>query len=170
MGVGPAAGRRRPPRYGCWQRISCAIPISRSPDRARTFLDSCAFSAEVAGGDDVAAVNLFARSDPTGGSWPYLLWRDKARVRQQALEAGGMRLFDLQAPDEPAAADTGAALPPHLAGIFGRTGSRGQSPVVLVWQKAPVRARGACHRRWAPTRSAASARRSSSPGRAEASR
>jgi hypothetical protein len=106
-------------------------------DRSRTFLDSCGFSAEVAGAGDLAAVNFFARSDPAGGAWPYLLWREEKAVRDQAVEGSGMRLLDLAArggtTDVAAGNDRGE--PAQVAVIFGRTGPRGQQPVVIVWRR-----------------------------------
>jgi predicted small lipoprotein YifL len=107
-------------------------------ERARTFLDSCGFSAEVAGAGDVAAVNFFARSDPAGGAWPYLFWRLESTVRQQALEASGMRLLDLAARGNAGQSDDAeGAEPPQVAAIFGRTSPRGQQPVVIVWRRPP---------------------------------
>ena len=106
-------------------------------ERSRTFLDSCGFSAEVAGGGGVAAVNFFARSDPGGGAWPYLFWRLETTVRHQALEASGMRLLDLAARGDVAdAADEGAEAP-QVAVLFGRTSPRGQQPAVIVWRRPP---------------------------------
>jgi predicted small lipoprotein YifL len=117
--------------------------LRRHPDgalaeRARTFLDSCGFSAEVAGAGDVAAVNFFARSDPGGGAWPYLFWRVESSVLQQSLEASGMRLLDLATRGDlsQSAGDEGAE-PPQVAAIFGRTSPRGQQPAVIVWRRAP---------------------------------
>jgi hypothetical protein len=116
--------------------------LLRNPDRplaerSRTFLDSCGFSAEVAGAGSVAAVNFFARSDPAGGAWPYLIWREEKAVRDQALEGSGMRLLDLAArggTTNGAAGNDGAETP-QVAAIFGRTGPRGQQPVVIVWRR-----------------------------------
>ncbi len=111
----------------------------RLTDRARTFLDSCGFSAEVAGGDSVAAINFFARSDPAGGAWPHLVWRDEKGVRDQAIEGSGMRLLDLTVRDRGAdgAPAGGGAQPVQVAAIFGRTAARGQQPVVITWRRAP---------------------------------
>jgi len=107
-------------------------------ERARTFLDSCGFSAEVAGTGMVTAVNFFARSDPTGSSWPYLIWRQKDALRHQALEGSGMRLLDLTTPGAGADTAAGGGEPLTVAAIFGRQGSRGQQPVAVVWRRAPT--------------------------------
>ena len=58
-------------------------------DRARTFLDSCGFSAEVAGGADLVVINVFSRSDPTGGAWPNLFWRKRQTRHELRRGAGG---------------------------------------------------------------------------------
>jgi hypothetical protein len=110
--------------------------LRRHPDRAlatraRTLLDSCGFSGEVAGAGDVAAVNLFARSDPSGSAWPTLYWRDGSTVRSQSVDGSGMRLVDVAwrpAGDDPRGGGQAALL-------FTRTGARGQQPVVLVWRR-----------------------------------
>jgi hypothetical protein len=110
-------------------------PDQRLADRARTFVDSCGFSAEVAGGVDLAAASFFSRSDPAGESWPFIFWRDGNGVRFQAIEGGGMRLLDLALrPGDPGA--TGPA-PQQAAAIYGRTSPRGQQPVVIAWRRPP---------------------------------
>ena len=105
-------------------------------DRARTFLDSCGFSAEVVGGADLMAVNLFSRSDPTGGAWPNLFWRDGESVRLQALEGGGMRLFDVAARGADEGGGGSGSDLSQVSAIFGRASNRGQQPVVIVWRRS----------------------------------
>lgn len=102
-------------------------------DRARTMIDSCGFSGEVVGGATVAAVNLFARSDPSGGAWPSLFWRDGANVRMQEVDGSGMRLVDLAV--KPSSASGGGEGGGQAAMLFTQTGRRGQQPVVLVWRR-----------------------------------
>ncbi|MBI1797627.1 MAG: hypothetical protein HY076_09265 [Candidatus Eisenbacteria bacterium] len=105
-------------------------------ERARTVLDSCGFSGEVSGAGPVAAINLFARSDPSGGAWPSLFWRDGATVRVQPVDGSGMRLVDLAW--RPAALDpahAGADAGGQAALLFTRNGPRGPQPVVLVWRR-----------------------------------
>jgi len=106
-------------------------PDQRLADRARTFVDSCGFSAELAGSVDLAAVSFFSRSDPGGESWPFLFWRGADQVRFQAIEGSGMRLLDL------ALRPGDATGPQQAAAIYGRAGSRGQQPVVISWRRPP---------------------------------
>jgi hypothetical protein len=111
-------------------------PDQRLADRARTFVDSCGFSAELAGSIDIAAVSFFSRSDPGGESWPFLFWRGADQMRFQAIEGSGMRLLDLA--QRPIEAGRDAATAPHqAAAIYGRTGPRGQQPVVISWRRPP---------------------------------
>lgn len=106
-------------------------PESSLPGRVRTLLDSTGLSGEVAGSGDIAAVNLFARSDPAGGAWPQLFWRHDGSVRAQELDGSGMRLVDLAvkqgSDDEP---------PAQVALLFMRSGNRGPQPVVLTWRRS----------------------------------
>ena len=97
---------------------------------AREFVDSLGMGAEVAGRDP-AVVNLFSRSDPTGGSWPFLFWRDGDAVHYQALDASGLHL-------------NGVALEPveagkaqRLATVFLGNGPAGQQPFAFVWARPP---------------------------------
>jgi len=115
-------------------------PDRRLVDRARTFLDSCGFGAEVAGSVDVVAANLFSRADPTGGSWPYLFWREAATVGHQQVEGAGMRLLDLAVQPAAAGQTAGEAVtgPQQVAAIFTRSSSRGPQPVVIAWRRPPA--------------------------------
>lgn len=112
-----------------------AHPRSGLTGRARNLLDSLTTGAEVHGRDDLAIVNLFARSNPSGGSWPWIYWRDKGSVRSQALDAVGMHLQGVAV--EPAAAAGGSPPATRVAGLFTRTGARGQQPFAFVWQRPP---------------------------------
>jgi len=113
-------------------RLHPADPLAR---RMRTFLDSLALGAEVVGRGSLAVVNLFARSDPAGASWPYLFWREDEDVHQQGLEGGGMRLLDLLPSDGSGEAQSEDPL--HLAVLFTRAAGGGQQPLVFVWRKLP---------------------------------
>jgi hypothetical protein len=114
-------------------------PTDPLPRRVRTFLDSIGMGAEVAGRGSFAVANLFSRSDPSGGSWPYLFWRDENQTHAQAMEGGGMRLVDLlpgEAPGSDRSSDRnqGTLL---LAGLFARVSGGKQQPLVFVWRRAP---------------------------------
>lgn len=118
-------------------------PDRRLADRARTFLDSCGFSAEVSGSVDIAVVNFFSRADPAGGSWPYLVWRDGEVLRHQPVEGSGMRLLDVAIGPAPAGLGSGAdpaapSGPQQAAAIYARAGSRGLQPVVIAWRRPPA--------------------------------
>jgi hypothetical protein len=102
-------------------------PESELPGRARSFIDSLGMGAEIAGDGDVIAVNLFARSDPTGGSWPYLYWRDPAGVHLQAVEGSGLKLLDV--------IERRSGTAPQVALLLSRATARGSQPIVIVWQQ-----------------------------------
>lgn len=96
--------------------------------RARQFIDSLGMAAEVAGNDSLAGLNLFSRSDPAGGSWPYLYWRDAAGIHMQGLDGTGLKLLDVMTARDAAGA-------PGVALLFLRGGPRGQEPLVFVWRQ-----------------------------------
>jgi len=109
-----------------------AHPDASVIGRARDFLDSLRTGAELFGTDDLAVVNLFARSNPTAGSWPWIAWRDaEGSLRSQALDAIGMHLDGVSVD-----ADEGENV--RVAALFTRTTGQGQSPYVFVWQKPPT--------------------------------
>jgi hypothetical protein len=97
---------------------------------AREFVDSLGMGAEVSGRDP-AAVNLFSRSDPSGGSWPFLFWRDGGTVHYQPLDASGLHLSGLTAePSQPGNAQ-------RIATLFMGGGANGQQPFAFVWTRPP---------------------------------
>jgi hypothetical protein len=112
-----------------------AHPRAGVTARARDLLDSLTTGAEVYGRDDLAIVNLFARSNPSGGSWPWIYWRDKNTVRAQGLDAVGMHLVGVAV--EPAAGTGSSPSATRVAGLFTRTGPQGQQPFAFVWQRPP---------------------------------
>ena len=112
-------------------RLHPGDPLAR---RIRTFIDSLALGAEVVGRGSRAVVNLFARSDPAGASWPYLFWREAEDVHHQGLEGRGMRLLDLLPSDESGEA-AGEGNVVQLAVLFARAAGGGQQPLVFVWRK-----------------------------------
>ena len=111
-----------------------AHPDAPLPGRARTFLDSLGFGAEVVGVREVATVNLFAPADPGSGSWPWLFWRrERAGTFRQRLEGSGMSLIDLSSDPGSTRAD-GSEGPPRIAVLYSRTAAAGPQPLVFVWR------------------------------------
>jgi len=111
-----------------------AHPEAGLPARARTFLDSLGFGAEVIGVRDIAAVNLFAPADPGSGSWPWLFWRrERAGTFRQRLEGSGMSLIDLSSDPGSTRAD-GSEGPARIAVLYSRTAGAGPQPLVFVWR------------------------------------
>ena len=108
-------------------------PEASLSGRARDFLDSLRTGAELFGGGDVVVVNLFSRSDPTAGSWPWIIWREAGQpLRSQSLDASGMHLEGVAV--DAGEAESGTA---RVAALFTRGGPQGQSPFVFVWQRPP---------------------------------
>jgi hypothetical protein len=108
-----------------------ARDLERRPDdvphvRAQTLLDSLGIGAEVAGDGRVVAVNLFSRSEPGAGTWPYLLWREDAVVRHRGVSGQGLQLVDVatRSRDERWSA---------VALLFSRRAGSGRQPFVLVY-------------------------------------
>ena len=111
--------------------------------RARAFLDSTGFGAEISGRGEVAIVNFFALADPDGGSWPYLFWRRGSDVRSQAVEGSGMRLLDVAVRTSPDSITQAAAL-------FTRSAGSGQQPLVVVWRRPAVASQWSLHQMLGP--------------------
>jgi hypothetical protein len=101
--------------------------------RARTLLDSLDVGAEFASDGCALFVNLFSRSDPSAGSWPWVYWCAGDTIRGQQVEGEGMsvvalasRGLDGEPPGPPGA--------PGIAALFARRGPGGQQPLMLVWR------------------------------------
>jgi len=97
--------------------------------RATSLLDSMSVGAEVQGDECAIVVNLFARSNPTGPSWPYVFWCDADSARRQKIEGEGLRLLDLAARDV-----KGAMTDRGIAVLYGRSGGAGVMPTLMVWK------------------------------------
>ena len=107
-------------------------PHAEWRDRAQNFLDSLGIGAETAGGSCAVAVNLFARSDPSAGSWPYLYWCGPKEARFQAIEGKGLKLLELTMRADPSRG-TGERLPVRAAALFARTRGGREEPMLMVW-------------------------------------
>jgi hypothetical protein len=105
----------------------------REPDtwarRATSLLDSMSVGAEVRGDECGIVVNLFARANPTGPSWPYAYWCDADSARRQKIEGEGLRLLDVAVRDV-----RGAMTDRGLAVLYGRGGGAGVMPTLMVWK------------------------------------
>ncbi len=127
-------------------------------ERADALLDSLSIGAETAQATCALAVNFFARSDPTGGSWPYLFWCGEKSVRYQPVEGRGLHLIHLVTRDlveggrplrvtakakrkgTVAASSQQGARPstPAAAAIFASRGGGGQQPLLMAWRQGPA--------------------------------
>jgi hypothetical protein len=110
-----------------WESIE-GLPPAEWKDRADLMLDSLGIGSESAASDCALLVNFFTRSDPSGGSWPYLFACGR---KPQAVEGRNLRLWSLVTRglggDPAASASAGAAA------LFGRRAGPGQQPVLMVW-------------------------------------
>ncbi len=106
------------------------LPVSEWEGRSRALLDSLAIGAEVGASGNAMLVNLFSRSDPEHGSWPWLYWSAGKAVRMQALEGRDLRLVEMVARDGPGA-------PAGVAALFTRRGATGGLPIAFAWKAGP---------------------------------
>lgn len=131
-------------------RLSAILVLSdlsrRDPsdwgDRTRVFLDSLAIGAELASAPCVEAINFFSRSNPEGGSWPYLIWCGETHPRMQAIDARGLHLLAVGVAT--LSGSTAATMPPaappgpttSIALLYTHRSAGGQQPLVMVWGHA----------------------------------
>ncbi len=99
-------------------------------DRAEALCDSLGIGVETAGSSCALAVNLFLRSDPAAGSWPYLLWCSGRDVRLHALEGRNLRLLGAAA-----RADSGAADPTSFVALYARSRGSRLEPLLNLWTR-----------------------------------
>ena len=99
-------------------------------DRARFVLDSLGIGSEFALAPCAMVVNLFVRSQPDAGSWPYVFWCSHDTAAVQALEGKDLRLQG---------ATTLGLLPARpdsarvLAVLFQRRARSGPEPLAMLW-------------------------------------
>jgi len=103
--------------------------------RASYLLDSLGVGAEYAESNGMFAANFFSRSDPEGGSWPYLFWSTKDGVVSQPLDAKNLHLQTLVTvrANGAALADTARI----VAATFNRRSPGGLQPLAMAWALPP---------------------------------
>jgi hypothetical protein len=97
-------------------------------------LDSLGVGFESAAGAGALVVNLFPRSDPTSGSWPYLFWKGEKRSLYQPIEGRNLRLMSLMTRGLAGAGWTAPEGVASVAVLFGRRVGSGQQPLLMVWE------------------------------------
>jgi len=107
------------------------LPPETWEKRAVSLLDSMNVGAEVESDECAIVANLFSRANPTGASWPFVVWCEADSARQQPLEGQGLRLLQFAARDV-----NGPAERRGLAVLFGRGVAAGVMPTLLVWKAA----------------------------------
>jgi len=102
--------------------------------RAAALIDSLNFGAEVQSDPCVMVVNLFSRSDPDRGSWPWLFSCGPRTIDTQAIEGKGLKILAVTGRALGAAiADSSA--PPGVAALFGRRAAGGYQPLLMTWKR-----------------------------------
>jgi len=99
--------------------------------RSEELLDSLGVGSESAGVPCALLVNLFLRSDPARGSWPYLFWCDAKGPRWQALEGKGLRL--LAAAAVPGGSEGKDRAPERFAALYARSRNGRPEPILFAW-------------------------------------
>jgi hypothetical protein len=105
-------------------------PPAEWKSAADALLDSLGVGAETATADCILAINLFSRSDPGMGSWPFLAWCGAHGAMIQGIEGKGLHLDQIVSRGDPHAAGTERA----VAALFGSHGGGGQQPLLMVWR------------------------------------
>jgi hypothetical protein len=99
-------------------------------DRTEALCDSLGIGVETGGSPCGLAVNLFLRSDPGAGSWPFLFWCTGRDVRMHALEGRNLRLLGAAA-----RSDSGASDYTSFAALYARSRGTRQEPLLMVWNR-----------------------------------
>lgn len=101
-------------------------------ERASYLMDSLGVGGEFADAPCALAVNFFSRSNPEGGSWPYLFWCGAKGASVQALEGKNMHLQGILARGM-VSTGVGADSVRRVAAVFVRRGAGGAQPLVMTW-------------------------------------
>jgi hypothetical protein len=114
------------------------------PRRAKYLLDSLGVGVEMGGEPCGLLLNLFPRSDPGRGSWPFLFWCPDGLKSPQVpnveeLEGRGMRLLATRFRRAESADPAGAKSGDQVAALFGRTRGSRQEPILYLWSRTDKR-------------------------------
>jgi len=104
-------------------------------DRAGALFDSLGIGGEFADAPCALFVNLFSRSDPDNGSWPYLLWCGQQSPGVQAVEGKNLHLIGLVSRGL-VRTGVGADSARVVAASFSRRAAGGVQPLVMTWRLA----------------------------------
>lgn len=101
-------------------------------ERASYLMDSLGVGGEFADAPCALAVNFFSRSNPDGGSWPYVYWCGDKGPSMQALEGKNLHL---QAILSRGVVQTGVGTDSlrRLAAVFVRRAAGGAQPLLMTW-------------------------------------
>lgn len=103
-------------------------------DRARFVLDSLAIGGEFAAAPCAMVINLFPRSQPDAGSWPYVFWCSRDTAAVQSLEGKDLRLQAAATLGlEPVRSDSVRM----LAVLYQRRSRGGPEPLAMLWTLRP---------------------------------
>ena len=101
-------------------------------ERASYLMDSLGVGGEFADAPCALMVNFFSRSNPEGGSWPYLYWCGTKGAAVQEIEGKNMHLQSIIARGV-VATGVGADSVQRVAAAFVRRSAGGAQPLVMTW-------------------------------------
>ncbi len=105
-------------------------------DRAGALLDSLSVGAEFGEAPCALMVNFFSRSDPEGGSWPYLYWCGTRGPSMQPVEGRNLHLQALLARGL-VHIGVGGDSARRVAAAFVKRAAGGPQPLVMTWALGP---------------------------------
>lgn len=113
------------------------LPPEEWKERSDLLLDSLGVGYESAAGNCGLLVNLFSRSDPGAGSWPWLFTCADPGPHAQPVEGKNLRLTHLVA--RGLARGVPSSGEPGVAALYGQRAGAGHQPVLMVWRGDPRR-------------------------------
>ena len=100
--------------------------------RASYLMDSLGVGGEFADAPCALMVNFFSRSNPEGGSWPYLYWCGAKGTAMQEIEGRNMHLQSIISRGV-VETGVGADSVRRMAAAFVRRSAGGSQPLVTTW-------------------------------------